>query len=238
MGITAVINGNAVAAGNERLMNECGLRIDKFNSQFERLSSEGKTIIFAAINGELKGMLAVEDPVKPDSKNAVEKLKEMNIKVVMLTGDNKHTAEAIARRIGIESYSAEVMPEGKADEVLKYRKDGSIVAMAGDGINDAPALAVSDVSIAMGSGTDAAIETSDITLLKSNLMAVVNAIRLSRKTILTIKQNLFWAFFYNVIGIPLAALGLLNPMFAALAMSFSSVSVVTNSLRLRRVKLN
>lgn len=237
MGITGIINGNAVAVGNAKLMKEYSLKVEKFSDVFSRFSSEAKTIIYAAVNGELKGILAVEDPVKSGSKEAVEKLKAMNIKVVMLTGDNKHTAGAIARRVGIENYSAEVMPEDKANEVLKYKKEGNVVLMVGDGINDAPALAQSDVGIAMGSGTDVAIETSDITLLKGDMMGVVNAIRLSKRTISTIKQNLFWAFIYNVIGIPLAAFGLLNPMFAALAMSFSSVSVVTNSLRLRSVKL-
>lgn len=236
-GITAVIDGDAVLIGNEKLMRDYSIKPEKFQSDFDRLSSEGKTIIFAAINGELKGLLAIEDPIKSTSKDAIKKLKSMNIKVVMLTGDNRKTAEAIAKRIGVDEYSAEILPEDKAREIAKYQKAGSVTAMVGDGINDAPALAQSDVGIAMGSGTDVAIETADITLLKSDLQGVVSSIQLSKRTIRTIKQNLFWAFIYNVLGIPLAALGLLNPMFAALAMSFSSVSVVTNSLRLKRVKL-
>ena len=236
-GITAVIDGKAVLIGNEKLMRDYSLKPEKFSADFDRLSEEGKTLIFLAVNGELKGLLAIEDPVKTTSKEAIAKLKAMNIKVVMLTGDNRKTSSAIAKRVGVDEFSAEILPEDKAREIVKYQKSGNVIAMVGDGINDAPALAQSDVGIAMGSGTDVAIETSDITLLKSDLKGVVNSIQLSKRTIRTIKQNLFWAFIYNVIGIPLAALGLLNPMFAALAMSFSSVSVVTNSLRLRRVKL-
>lgn len=235
-GISAVVDGKAVAVGNEKLMADYALRIDGMGNDFSRLSEEGKTVVFVAVNGELKGILAVEDPVKETSAEAVEALKKMNIHVVMLTGDNRRTAAAIAKRIGIDSFIAEILPEEKAREVIKYQKQGNIVAMVGDGINDAPALANSNVGIAMGSGTDVAIETSDITLIKGDLRGVVNAIRLSRQTIRTIKQNLFWAFIYNVLGIPLAALGMLNPMFAALAMSFSSVSVVSNSLRLRRFR--
>ncbi|HEX2868583.1 MAG TPA: heavy metal translocating P-type ATPase [Ignavibacteriales bacterium] len=236
-GISAILEGHAVLIGNEKLMRNYSLKPEKFTSEFERLSSEGKTTVFAAIDGSLKGLLAIEDPIKATSKEAIKSLKAMNIKVVMLTGDNRRTAEAIAKRVGVDEFLAEILPEDKAREVQKYQKEGSITAMVGDGVNDAPALAQSDVGIAMGSGTDVAIETSDITLLKSDLEGVVNSIRLSKRTIRTIKQNLFWAFIYNVLGIPLAALGMLNPMFAALAMSFSSVSVVTNSLRLRGVKL-
>ncbi|MGE5499728.1 MAG: heavy metal translocating P-type ATPase [Syntrophothermus sp.] len=236
-GISAVVDGQAVAVGNEKLMADYSLKIDGMEKDFSRLSEEGKTVVFVAINGELKGMLAVEDPVKETSVEAIDALKKMNIHVVMLTGDNRKTAAAIAKRIGLDNFSAEILPADKANEILKYQKQGSIVAMAGDGINDAPALAQSNVGIAMGNGTDVAIETSDITLIKGDLTGVVNAIRLSRQTIRTIKQNLFWAFIYNVLGIPLAALGMLNPMFAALAMSFSSVSVVSNSLRLRRFRI-
>ncbi|MCU7512109.1 MAG: copper-translocating P-type ATPase [Ignavibacteria bacterium] len=236
-GIQAVIGGRAVLVGNEKLMRDYSLKPGKFQEDFDRLSSLGKTIIFIAIDGGIKGLFAIEDPIKSTSKDAIRKLKSMGIKVVMLTGDNRKTAEAIARRIGVDEFRAEILPEDKAREIAKYQKEGSITAMVGDGINDAPALAQSDVGIAMGSGTDVAIETADITLLKSDLQGAVNSIQLSKRTIRTIKQNLFWAFIYNVLGIPLAALGLLNPMFAALAMSFSSVSVVTNSLRLRGVKL-
>ncbi|MGE5400322.1 MAG: heavy metal translocating P-type ATPase [Ignavibacteriales bacterium] len=236
-GITAVVNGDAVVIGNAKLMSEYSLKTDLFAEHFQRLSEEGKTVVYAAINGELKGIMAVEDPIKESSIEAVSALKKMNIRVVMLTGDNEKTAAAIAKRVGIENFSAGILPEDKALEVQKYQKSGNVVAMAGDGINDAPALAQSNVGIAMGNGTDVAIETADITLIKGDLKGVVNSIRLSKKTIKTIKQNLFWAFIYNVLGIPLAALGLLNPMFAALAMSFSSVSVVSNSLRLRSTKM-
>lgn len=237
LGITAVVEGMAVAVGNEKLMNEYSLTTEEFQKDFSRLSDEGKTTVYVAVNGEIKGLLAVEDPVKATSKEAVEDLKKMNIKVLMITGDNQYTAGAIAKRTGIDEFIAGALPDDKEKAAAKLQKEGYVVAMVGDGINDAPALARSNVGIAMGTGTDVAIETSDITLLKGDLRGAVNAIRLSRKTITTIKQNLFWAFIYNVLGIPLAAAGLLNPMFAALAMSFSSVSVVTNSLRLRRVKL-
>ncbi|MGE5682935.1 MAG: heavy metal translocating P-type ATPase [Bacillota bacterium] len=237
-GISAVINGgDAVAIGNDKLMADYSLKTDRFNETSGKLSAEGKTVIYIAVNGELKGLLAIEDPVKDSSLQAIAELKKMNINVVMLTGDNQKTAQAIADRVGINNFSAGILPHDKANEIKKYQTNGTVVAMVGDGINDAPALAQSNVGIAMGTGTDVAIETADITLLKGDLKGVVSAIKLSRRTIRTIKQNLFWAFIYNVLGIPLAAFGLLNPMFAALAMSFSSVSVVSNSLRLRAVKL-
>jgi Cu+-exporting ATPase len=236
MGITAVIGNKPILVGTGTLMKEYSIGTEKFQNDFSNLSNLGKTTIYAAIDGEIKGLLAVEDPVKKTSPEAVTQLKEMKVKVVMLTGDNQKTAEAIARRVGIENYSAQILPQDKSKIVEDYQKKNEIVAMAGDGINDSPALATSDVGIAMGTGTDVAIEASDITLLNGDLNSLVNVIKLSRQTIKTIKQNLFWAFFYNIIGIPLAALGLLNPMFAALAMSFSSVSVVSNSLRLRRFK--
>jgi len=161
----------------------------------------------------------------------------MNIRTVMLTGDNKSTAEAVAKVVGVDEFEAELLPENKIEIVKKFQRRNQIVAMVGDGINDAPALAQSDVGIAIGTGTDVAIETGDIVLISGDLMGVVNAIKLSHKTIRTIKQNLFWAFIYNIIGLPLAAFGLLSPVYAAFAMSFSSVSVVTNSLRLKRIKL-
>lgn len=237
LGITAVIDGRAVAVGNEKLMAEYSLNTESVAGDFLRLSEEGKTVMYVAADGEIIGLIAAADTIKPDSRSAIAALKEMNLRVVMLTGDNEKTAAVIARQAGVDEYVAGILPEDKAKKVAEYKSKGSIVAMAGDGINDAPALAMSNVSIAMGTGTDVAIETSDITLVKGALTGVVNAIRLSRRTIRTIKQNLFWAFIYNVIGIPLAALGLLNPMFAALAMSFSSVSVVTNSLRLKKARL-
>jgi Cu+-exporting ATPase len=235
-GITAIIDKKPVMVGTDSLMKEYSIRTDEFRDEFSNLSKLGKTAIYAAIDGKIKGLLAVEDPIKKTSAEAVAKLKEMKVKLVMLTGDNKNTAEAIAKRVGIENYTAQVLPQDKSGIVAEYQKKNEVVAMAGDGINDSPALATSDVGIAMGTGTDVAIETSDITLLNGDLNSLVNVIKLSRQTIKTIKQNLFWAFIYNIIGIPLAALGMLNPMFAALAMSFSSVSVVSNSLRLRRIK--
>lgn len=236
-GISAILEEKAVAAGNDKMMREYSVNTKLLNEEFNRLSGEGKTVIYGAVDGELKGILAVEDPIKESSFEAISALRKMNISVIMITGDNETTAAAIAKRVGIDNYSAGILPEDKALAVKNYQKEGIIVAMAGDGINDAPALAQSNVGIAMGTGTDVAIETADITLIKGDLKGVVNAIRLSKKTIRTIKQNLFWAFIYNVLGIPLAALGLMNPMLAALAMSFSSVSVVTNSLRLRASKL-
>ena len=235
-GITAIIDNKPVLVGTDSLMKEYSIKTDEFQNEFSNLSNLGKTAIYAAIDGKIRGLLAVEDPIKKSSAEAIARLKEMKVKVVMLTGDNQKTAEAIANRVGIENYSAQVLPKDKSGIVEEYRKNNEVVAMAGDGINDSPALAASDVGIAMGTGTDVAIETSDITLLNGDLNSLVNVIKLSRQTLKTIKQNLFWAFIYNIIGIPLAALGMLNPMFAALAMSFSSVSVVSNSLRLRRFK--
>jgi Cu+-exporting ATPase len=219
-------------------MDDYSTKTDKFRNEIEKLSSEGKTIIFINIDGELKGLLGIEDPIKSDSREAIEKLKEMGIKTVMITGDNFSTAENIAKRIGIDSFEAEVMPDDKANAVKKYQSNNEVVAMVGDGINDAPALAQSDVGIAIGSGTEIAMETGSVVLMSGNLEGVIGAVKLSKRTISIIKQNLFWAFIYNTIGIPLAALGLLNPMFAALAMSMSSVSVVSNSLRLKNFKIN
>ncbi len=218
-------------------MAEYSIKLDNNENDFNRLSEEGKTAVFVAVDGEFRGMIAVEDPIKESSKKAIEKLQKMGNEVVMITGDNEKTASAIAKRIGLKKYVSEVMPDEKAAKVKEFQKEGKVVAMVGDGINDAPALAQADVGIAIGTGTDVAIESAQITLVKGDLNGVVKAISLSKKTIRTIKQNLFWAFIYNSIGIPLAAFGLLNPMFAALAMSFSSVSVVSNSLRLKRAKL-
>ncbi len=236
-GIFAIIDGNAVLVGNRKLMNSYSIKIDDAEESIKRFSSQGKSIVLVAINGKLAGLLAVADPIRETSKQAIEELKKLGLKVIMITGDNQLTAESIAREAGIERYFAEVRPEEKATKVKELQKQGEIVAMVGDGINDSPALVTADLGIAIGTGTDVAIESSDVTLIKGDLRSVVTAIKLSKKTIRTIKQNLFWAFVYNTIGIPFAALGFLNPIIGALAMSFSSVSVVSNSLRLKRAKV-
>jgi P-type Cu+ transporter len=233
-GITGIVNGDNVLVGNKNLVNEFSINTNELQ---EPGSLAGKTLIYVATEREVNGIIAVEDKVKETSALALSKLKEMNIKAVMITGDNLKTAESIAKQVGIDEFKAEVLPDGKAAIVKQYQQQNQIVAMVGDGINDSPALAQADVGIAIGTGTDVAIETAQITLVQGNLNSVAKAINLSKRTIRTIKQNLFWAFFYNIILIPLAALGLLNPMVAALAMSLSSVSVITNSLRLKRGKL-
>lgn len=236
-GLTGIIDGSAVAIGNLSLMEEYAVDVEKFRERFDSLSSAGKTAVFVAIDGMLKGIIAVEDTIKTDSAEAIRRLESMGIKTVMITGDNVQTAKSIADKLGIKEFMAEVKPDGKAEAVKKFQGKGEVVAMVGDGINDAPALAQADVSIAIGTGTDVAIETAQITLVNGNLTQVAKAINISHNTIRTIKQNLFWAFIYNTIGIPLAAFGMLNPMLGALAMSFSSVSVVTNSLRLKKAKI-
>lgn len=236
-GITAVVEGNSVSAGNIKLMNDYSVKTEPLKDGINRLAGEGKTIIFVSVNGEMSGIIGIEDPIKENSAAVIKSLKDMNIKTVMITGDNKTTAENIAKKAGIDNFEAEVMPEDKANAVKKYQGNNEVVAMVGDGINDSPALAQSDVGIAIGSGTDIAMETGSIVLMSGDLNGVLNAIQLSKRTIKTIKQNLFWAFIYNTIGIPLAALGLLNPMFAAFAMSLSSVSVVSNSLRLKNFSI-
>lgn len=229
-----------VLIGNEGMIKKAGIDISATRDITERILSEAKTPIFMAIDGEIKVILSISDTIKEGSIDAIKSLKSMAIEVVMLTGDHRNTAQTIAQQVGIERFFAEVLPDQKVEVVKKIKSEGKITAMVGDGINDAPALAEADIGIAIGTGTDIAIEASDITLIKGNLRSVVDAIRLSKLTIKTIKQNLFWAFFYNVVGIPIAAgilylFGgpLLNPMIAAAAMAFSSVSVVTNSLRLR-----
>ena len=238
-GIEVTIEGKDILLGNKKLMIENNINIESLHVESDRLATEGKTPMYIAINNKLSGIIAVADTVKENSKAAIEELKKMNVNVAMITGDNKKTAEAIAKSVGIDIVLAEVLPEDKANEVKKLQKQNRKVAMVGDGINDAPALVQADVGIAIGSGTDVAIESADIVLMKSDLKDVVTAIRLSKATIKNIKENLFWAFGYNVLGIPVA-MGvlhifggpLLNPMIAAAAMSFSSVSVLLNALRL------
>ena len=242
-GIEVTIEGKDILLGNKKLMIENNINIESLHVESDRLATEGKTPMYIAINNKLSGIIAVADTVKENSKAAIEELKKMNVNVAMITGDNKKTAEAIAKSVGIDIVLAEVLPEDKANEVKKLQGQNRKVAMVGDGINDAPALVQADVGIAIGSGTDVAIESADIVLMKSDIMDVVTAIQLSKKTIKNIKENLFWAFGYNVLGIPIAmgvwyAFGgpLMNPMLAALAMSFSSVSVLLNALRLKGFK--
>lgn len=236
-GVAGTVEGKNVIIGNMNLMKEFSINIESGKAIFDNKVNEGKTVICIAIEGILKGLISIEDSLKSDSIDTVMKLNKIGIKTVMITGDNKRIAEQIAVKVGIKEFKAEILPDEKADIVKHYQMNKEIVGMVGDGINDAPALAQADVGIAFGTGTDVAIETSQITLVKGSLKGVIKAINLSHKTLSTIKQNLFWAFIYNTVLIPMAALGLLNPMIAALAMSLSSVSVITNSLRLRRVKL-
>ena len=239
-GIQVEIEGKVILLGNKKLMIENSIEVGDLGFKSDKLANEGKTPMYIAINNKLEGIIAVADTVKPSSKEAIENLHKMGIKVAMITGDNKKTADAIAKQVGIDIVLAEVLPEDKANEVKKLQEKGSKVAMVGDGINDAPALAQADIGIAIGTGTDVAIESANIVLMKGDLKDVATAIKLSKATIRNIKQNLFWAFGYNVLGIPVA-MGvlhifggpLLNPMIGAAAMSLSSVSVLANALRLR-----
>ena len=239
-GIEVLIDKRDILLGNKKLMNEKNIDISSVNLQADQLATDGKTPMYIAVDNKLAGIIAVADTVKPSSQKAIETLHAMGIKVAMITGDNKKTAEAIAKQVKIDIVLADVLPADKANEVKKLQANGDLVAMVGDGINDAPALAQANVGIAIGSGTDVAIESADIVLMRSDLMDVSTAIKLSKATIRNIKQNLFWAFGYNILGIPVA-MGilhifggpLLNPMIAAAAMSLSSVSVLLNALRLR-----
>ncbi|MCJ7663851.1 MAG: copper-translocating P-type ATPase [Desulfobacterales bacterium] len=242
-GIEATIGGQRILLGNIKLMKERGVPIDKIKGKAEALSRKGRTPMFVAVGGRPAGIIAVADTLKADSAAAIDALHRLGLEVIMVTGDNQRTADAIAKQIGIDRVLAEVLPQVKASEVKKLQAEGKRVGMVGDGINDAPALAQADVGIAIGTGTDVAMESADITLISGDLKGVVTAIALSKATIRNIKQNLFWAFAYNIILIPVAAgvlfpfFGiLLNPIFAAGAMGFSSVTVVTNALRLRRFR--
>jgi Cu+-exporting ATPase len=243
-GVRGNVDGRAVALGNRVLMEEIGADSSGFGARAESMRADGQTAMFIAVDGRIAGLIAVADPIKPSAAEAIRALHDEKIRVVMLTGDNRTTAEAVARRLGIDEVIAEVLPDQKAAVVKRLQSEGRVVAMAGDGINDAPALAQANVGIAMGTGTDVAMESASVTLVRGDLRGIVRALRLSRATMSNIKQNLFFAFFYNALGVPIAAgvlypfAGiLLNPMIAAAAMSFSSVSVIGNALRLQRAKV-
>jgi Cu+-exporting ATPase len=235
-GVWAEIDGQAVHLGTRKLMVELGVDTSEAELIISQLEDEGKTAMLMAVDSQLTAVLAVADTLKEHSRDAVATMQKMGIEVYMITGDNARTARAIAGEVGITNVLAEVLPEGKAEEIGKLKKLGKIVAMVGDGINDAPALATADIGMAMGTGTDVAMEAADITLMRGDLRTIPTAIMLSRKTMMKIKQNMFWAFIYNIIGIPFAALGMLNPIIAGGAMAFSSVSVVSNSLSLKRFR--
>jgi len=242
-GATGVVAGRKVAVGNQALMADAAVSVSSLSSVAERLSAEGKTIMYVAVDDRLAGLVAVADPIKPTSRAAIARLHAMGLEVVMLTGDNQRTADAVAREAGVDRVIAGMLPEAKVSEVARLQEEGRVVAMVGDGINDGAAIARSDLGFAIATGTDVAVEAADVALMRGDLGGVVQAIQLSRRTMRTMKQNLFWAFVYNVVGIPVAAGALypffgilLSPILASAAMAFSSVSVVSNSLRLRRFK--
>jgi Cu+-exporting ATPase len=243
-GVTGEVDGYTVAAGNVKLLESLGISAGDLSQQADKQRIEGKTVMLIAINGKAAGLIGVADPIKDSTAEAIRDLHAEGIRIVMLTGDSHTTAKAVAGKLGINQVHAEVLPEQKAELIKQLQADGRVIAMAGDGVNDAPALAQAQVGIAMGTGTDVAIESAGVTLVKGDLRGIIRARRLSRATMRNIRQNLFFAFIYNTAGVPIAAgvlypfLGiLLSPMIAAAAMSFSSVSVISNSLRLRRVQL-
>jgi Cu+-exporting ATPase len=243
-GVVGKVEGRSVALGNTKLLEQLGIAAGTAIESADRMRKEGETVMFVAVDGRLAGLVGVADPIKESTPEALRALHEEGLRIVMLTGDNRTTAEAVARRLGIDEVVADVLPEQKIEAVKRLQNEGRVVAMAGDGVNDAPALAQAHVGIAMGTGTDVAIESAGVTLVKGDLRAIVRARRLSRATMRNIRQNLFFAFIYNALGVPIAAgvlypvVGLLlSPMIASAAMSFSSVSVIGNSLRLRGIKL-
>ena len=244
LGISGKVNGKTVAAGNEKFLAQLRLSMDPLRLKAEDLRRDGQTVIFAAVDGRPAGMIGIADPIKPSTPQALRDLKAAGLRVVMLTGDSRSTAKAVATKLGIDEFEAEILPEKKSEVVRRLQKQGRTVAMAGDGVNDAPALVQADVGIAMGTGTDVAIESAGVTLVKGDLAGILRARKLSQATMRNIRQNLFFAFVYNLLGVPIAAgvlypiFGwLLSPILAATAMSFSSVSVITNSLRLRKADL-
>jgi Cu+-exporting ATPase len=243
-GVIGTVAGKRVALGNSRLLQELGVDAGQLAAKAEALRSEGQTVMLLVVGDKSVGLLGVADPIKPSTPEAIRLLHAEGVRVLMLTGDSRVTAQAVARALGLDDVIAEVLPEQKAEMVRRLRADGHVVAMAGDGVNDAPALAAADVGIAMGTGTDVAMESAGITLVKGDLLGIVRARRLSRATMRNIRQNLVWAFIYNVLGVPVAAgllypfVGiLLSPMIASAAMSLSSVSVIANALRLRHIEL-
>jgi Cu+-exporting ATPase len=243
-GVRGIIDGNSVAVGTHKLLEELQIPSGQLVERAEQLRREGQTVMFSAVNNQVAGLIGVADPIKASTPEAIRTLHERGVRVVMLTGDNHTTAEAVARKLGIDEFEAEVLPQQKVEAVKRLQAKGRKVAMAGDGINDAPALASADVGIAMGTGTDVAIESAGITLVKGDLRGIVRALRLGRGTMRNIRQNLFFAFVYNMLGVPIAAgvlypfFGLLlSPIIASAAMTFSSVSVIGNALRLRRLQL-
>jgi len=243
-GVKARVEGVEVALGNRKLMEAGGIAVDALAESAEALRADGQTVMYVGVDGQAAGLVGVADPIKQTTLEAIRQLHEENIKVVMLTGDSRTTAAAVARKLAIDDVIAEVLPEDKSNQIKQLQGQGRFVAMAGDGINDAPALAQAQVGIAMGTGTDVAIESAGVTLMKGDLRGIVRARQLSQSTMRNIEQNLFFAIVYNALGVPIAA-GvlypyfslLLSPMIAAAAMSFSSVSVIANALRLRRVRL-